>query len=650
MPNKLVLLLCVFAVATAATFSAVGQEPIFSSPSGPRDQEIDRLVGVLKSDASTFEKGQACKRLALLGNERCVPALANLLGDQRLSHAARYALEAIPGPSVDRALRDALVRVEGRQLVGVINSIGVRGDREAVQELGSLLKGPDDDAAAAAAAALAQIATPGAAQLLAKGLIKADGGRRSPLYDANLRCAERLAGREQTKDARRIYESLLDKGPPRQVRLAAALGMLRSEPQAAASRQFSDYLASKDDVKFEAAVHAAPEFTDRGVTAALASALPRVPPEKQVQLLEALSARGEARIAPQIAAVFESGSPAVKMAALVCLGRVGDRSSVPLLIEAAAAQDAQIAATAIESLSKLQGEGIDEELLDKLAAADPAGQRVVAMVLGRRSVAAAAPALLALLRSNDEATRMVALEALGQTVNEQHFSGLLDRIPLAKNEAERQATAAAVDAACRRMPSADAVVAAVAERQAVWPAEHTPALLKVLGAVGGQKALAIVAAAAVEGSPELQDAATRELGRWMTPDAAEPLYKIAASQGHKYNNRALRGYLRIARQFNLPNAERLAMCRKALAIAEGTQERELALEAMERCPSAEAVELASSLIDDAELRDRAVETAIFIGEKIKESDPAAARSAGQKALDAAPSGEFAERARALVSP
>ncbi len=106
---------------------------------------------------------------------------------------------------------------------------------------------------------------------------------------------------------------------------------------------------------------------------------------------------------------------------------------------------------------------------------------------------------------------------------------------------------------------------------------------------------------------------------------AEPLYEIAASD-HKYKTRALRGYLRIARQLDLPDNERLAMCRKALKIAERPDERKLALDALKRCPSAEAIELASALVDDRELRQPAVETAIFIGEKIKTTDPAAAES------------------------
>ena len=80
----------------------------------------------------------------------------------------------------------------------------------------------------------------------------------------------------------------------------------------------------------------------------------------------------------------------------------------------------------------------------------------------------------------------------------------------------------------------------------------------------------------------------------------------------------------------------------------GRTNASLALDALKRCPSAESIKLASSLVDDAQVRDRAVETAIFIGEKIKDNDPAAAAAAGEKALEASPPRELADRARALT--
>lgn len=107
------------------------------------------LLAVLRSEATVQQKSAACRQLARVATKQAVPTLAALLGDEKLSHMARYALEAIPDPSVDDALRDALGKVQGRPLLGVIGSLGVRRDAKAVDALAGLLKQPDTAAAAA---------------------------------------------------------------------------------------------------------------------------------------------------------------------------------------------------------------------------------------------------------------------------------------------------------------------------------------------------------------------------------------------------------------------------------------------------------------------------------------------------------------------
>src|SRR5262249_44880600 len=98
------------------------------------------LIAVLQSGASQKDKADACLELARVGTKEAVRPLAALLGDEKLAHMARYALEPIPDPAVDEALRAALGRLEGRPLVGVIGSIGVRRDAKAVNPLAGLLK------------------------------------------------------------------------------------------------------------------------------------------------------------------------------------------------------------------------------------------------------------------------------------------------------------------------------------------------------------------------------------------------------------------------------------------------------------------------------------------------------------------------------
>lgn len=120
-----------------------------------------RLIAILKDPkASAYAKAKACQRLAVVGDRTAVQALAPLLVDPQLSYYARFALEPIPGPSVDEALRTALGQVRGKLLVGVINSIGQRKDAKAINALALLLENADSEVASAANAALARIRPP----------------------------------------------------------------------------------------------------------------------------------------------------------------------------------------------------------------------------------------------------------------------------------------------------------------------------------------------------------------------------------------------------------------------------------------------------------------------------------------------------------
>jgi hypothetical protein len=117
-----------------------------------------KLVAILKdSSASDYAKAKACQRLAVVGAGAAAPALATLLHSPQLSAYARTALETIPGAPADEALREALTKVKGNQLIGVINSIGKRRDAKAIDELGKLRYAPEPDVAKAADAALARI-------------------------------------------------------------------------------------------------------------------------------------------------------------------------------------------------------------------------------------------------------------------------------------------------------------------------------------------------------------------------------------------------------------------------------------------------------------------------------------------------------------
>ena len=190
-----------------------------------------RLIAVLNSGATLHDKAAACLELSRVGSKDSVAPLAALLGDEKLAHMARYALEPIPDPAVDAALRDAMGRLKGRPLVGVVGSIGVRRDAQAVEPLSRLLRDPDPDVAQAAARALGSIGGPAAVAALEGALDEASAANQRAFCEGLLRCAEALSARGQRDPALAIYERLNQPKLPQPVRDGAArkARMLRQE-------------------------------------------------------------------------------------------------------------------------------------------------------------------------------------------------------------------------------------------------------------------------------------------------------------------------------------------------------------------------------------------------------------------------------------
>src|SRR4029077_12599259 len=112
-----------------------------------------------------------------------------LLADESLASWARIALEAIPGPAADTALRDALAQFHGKLLVGVINSIGVRRDANATGRLIAKLKDSDPDVVSAAAVALGRIGGSKAAKALKGSLATSPAAARPGVAEGAVRCA-----------------------------------------------------------------------------------------------------------------------------------------------------------------------------------------------------------------------------------------------------------------------------------------------------------------------------------------------------------------------------------------------------------------------------------------------------------------------------
>jgi hypothetical protein len=110
----------------------------------------------------------------------------------------------------------------------------------------------------------------------------------------------------------------------------------------------------------------------------------------------------------------------------------------------------------------------------------------------------------------------------------------------------------------------------------------------------------------------------------------------------------LRGYIRIARQMNLPAEQKLAMCEAAFGAAQRNEERRLILAVLGLIPSAKALCAIAPRLADPALADDAAAAALAIGEKMVQTDPRAVADAMRQVLKSGVSGEKSARAKALL--
>ena len=415
-----------------------------------------QLIALLKSDAPQQKKGEACIDLAKLGTKEAVAPLAALLGDAKLAHMARYGLETIPDPAVDEALRAALGRLEGKLLVGVIQSVGVRRDASAVEPLTKVLAGTDAEAAAAAAAALGKIGTPPAVAALKQAL-----GKVPAAAEGLLRCAEEAPSAAQSVA---LYDALRVAQVPPQVTAAATRGAILARGKAGIPL-LTEQLRSEDAVQFGAALRTAIELPGAEATQAIAEELGRLPPARQGRVCDVLGQRGDAVAVPLLIALARTGAADARLAAVRALARLGDTFAVPVLAGLVCTDDEVLAKAALAALAGFPGQKADSAIIALADKPDAKLRGIGVDLIGRRRIASAVPVLLRLAADEDQAVSAASLKAAGEMAGEKDIPALL--AILLKTPAT-DAAADALSAVCAR--AAVPVAGAIAIRKAEYGA------------------------------------------------------------------------------------------------------------------------------------------------------------------------------------
>lgn len=594
---------------------------LFAAPASADDRNASpekekELIGVLKSEAPEADKAIACKLLAIHGSAAAVPELVKLLENERLCSWTRIALEAIPGPEASEGLRQGSKNLTGRLLVGTINSIGVRRDPEAVELLAARLQDSDADVGSAAAVALGRIGNGAAAKALKPLIATAPAGIRNAVAEGAVLCAEHHLADGKQDDAIALYDEVRKADVPRPRILEATRGAILARKPDAGLALLMEQLRHKELPLVHIGLSTAREFPGSAVDKALADELPKADPDRAPLLIVAMADRSQTVVLPAIVKAAGQGPKPVRLAAIAALGRVGNDTCVSQLLNAAIDTDADVANAAKASLSDLPGANVDKTIVSQLPKAQGALYLALIELIGQRRIEATAD-LTKALDNSDAAVRSAALASLGATVPQKSLSLLITQFISPKYADDAPVAKKALMTASVRMPNREACAEELSKALAK-AGDAQGDLLEILAEVGGTKALDTMWKSAKSTDVELQDVSTKLLGKWMTIDAAPVLLDLTKSApGDQFKVRALRGYIRIARQFVMEDDVRLDMSRKAIELSKNPAEQKLILDALKKVNSVESLKLALKLAQDSpEIKDDATQAALAIAQKL----------------------------------
>lgn len=614
-----------------------------------------QLVSTLTSPtASQKDKADACRELAVKGSKDAVEALARLLVNPELSHMARYALETIPGPAVDKALLDALGKTDGRVLSGIIGSIGVRGDAKAVPTLSSFLHYRDALVAQASARALGSIGTPGAVKALQTAYASAKPEDKLAIAEGLLRAAERSIEQKKIDQAMTIFDGIARGDAPHQLRTAALRGSAMTRGEGARSLLLQA-LRGNDYAQAAAAARIAQYLTPLEISLALSMELPKLPADRQILVLHALAKRGEKSSIPAITSLIStSNEQRVRLAAIRVLPQFQQASVNPLLVDLLGNADAEIARAAQESLASLPGAEVDKAVMNLISSTTSARRINGFDLAARRRMTSAVPFLMKAAADTDVKVRTAAVRRLGELASTQDTATMLDMLSAAKSTEDSEAIENALGSILAGSTNHVHALDALSGRfQASAPMQKV-ALLRLMTSIGGDKALQTVSAAMQDSAPPVRAAAIRSLGAWNTPAAAPQLLELARNPANPTERLlALRGYLGLARLAEVPEARRLEMIGEAATFANQPEDKKLLLAGLGDIASTNSVAMILPHLEDSSVKEEAATALANVAERLLARQDAAASAEAlvgplERVAAITTNEELAKRARKLA--
>jgi len=579
------------------------------------------FISFLQSDATLVGKYHICRKLAQMGTDESVPVLGQMLTHEDTSDMARYALESIPSAAADQALLEALKKTTGKIRIGIINTLGQRRSKKAVNNLKQFINNSDNATAVAAVAALGQIATHQAAEVLIQELDASNADLRFWILDTYLKCAHAMADRGENAQAFEMFKKLYQPEQTTTIRVASLRGMTYSSPDKA--NQLIIEAAESDDLTMKtAAIQIIGEHSEIKDIEPIVSMFDDFAPLQKIQFLSAMANRSETSFLPQTIEAAKSSEESVRLAAYRALAKLGDASTVSILVNAAASSRGNERNVARESLYSLKDKRVNNEIVQQITKAEPKTKVELIRSVSQRQIKNSSEILLKTAKDSDRNVRIESYRSLQDIAGFEQLPELLELIMDIENASELNEAVRAIAYASQSEPekSIDLVLAKLDSTQ---EKEKRTVLMKILGNIPNEKSLVVLRNSLNDEDEEIKAASIRALSEWPNAQPLNDLIDIAEhSENRLHRALALRGAVRlIGLDEARSNQQNTELFKIVMELASNTNEKKMILSALSRVHCIEALELAGQYLNDSETKEEASVAVLRIARRTADEHP-----------------------------
>jgi HEAT repeat protein len=379
--------------------------------------------------------------------------------------------------------------------------------------------------------------------------------------------------------------------------------------------------------------------------------LPNLSPASQVSLLNALSDRGDNSAKSAVLQLHRSSQDElVRGAAIASIGKLGNTSDLPLLVDALSSKSTVEQAAARKSLSQLGGNDVTKELSMRMNEAAPIVKASLIEVLAIQRAKDAIPAIVSAAVDETPKVRGAAMDALGKMGDPDQILAMLPGVLKAVKGGERDAAEKNVAAVCARIDNENSRGEALIKALEAVPTTDRDQLLSLVGRVGGKKLIQYVGDIAKGEDTSRRKLAIDALSKWPDASVAEMLREITEkSTDSVERSSAFQAYVKVcAARDKRKDDERLASLKKAFKLAKTPDEQSMVINRVRTAYHIDALRFVLPYLDDKQFAQIASETIVELAHHREVRDPNKAEfdKALDKVIETSKNATVVERAKA----